>query len=443
METVTLSKRELDRLDVIRRVRGRHLTQREAATILGIGERQVRRLCAELERMGPAGLVSRRRGQPSNNRLPADVRVRALTIVRSRYPDFGPTLANEKLAELHDLHVSVETLRKWMVEDGLWVPRSRRRRRAQQPRVRRACFGELVQIDGCEHHWFEERGSKCTLLVFVDDASGRLMELLFCRSETAFDYFEAMRGYLARFGKPVALYSDKASIFRVNASAPSGGDGFTQFGRAMNALNIDLLCANTPAAKGRVERAHLTLQDRLVKELRLRGISTMEDGNAFLPAFIEDYNRRFARAPRSEHDAHRPLLANEELNDIFTWQETRKVTRNLTVNYKRVLYLLDPTDAAHSAMGHRIQVFETRDGAVMFRHDGHELPATAFPKEGKVRQGEVVEHKRLDGALEWARTQQRLRDEAKAEAAHVTLREADILARGTPRRTGVPVLSGT
>ena len=172
------------------------------------------------------------------------------------------------------MELSVETLRHWMIEDGLWVPRARREPRIQQPRRRRPCRGELIQIDGCDHEWFEERATRCTLLVFVDDATSALMELLFCESESAFSYFAAMRSYLEQHGKPVALYSDKAGVFRVNQKEPHGGAGVTQFSRALGSLNIDILCANTPAAKGRVERAHLTLQDRLVKELRLRGSAT-------------------------------------------------------------------------------------------------------------------------------------------------------------------------
>ena len=222
------------------------------------------------------------RGQPSNRRLDDELRREVLELVRARYADFGPTLAREKLAELHGRHVSRETLRKWMVEDGLWVLR-KLRRRAQQPRRRRPCVGELIQIDGSDHEWFEERGPRCTLLVFIDDATSQLMELRFVESESTWAYFSATQRYLERYGKPVAFYSDKASVFRPTASSARGSEpGLTQFGRAMTELNIDILCANSPAAKGRVERANATLQNWLVKELRLASISTLEDGNAFL-----------------------------------------------------------------------------------------------------------------------------------------------------------------
>lgn len=196
-------------------------------------------------------------------------------------------LAREKLLERHDLAIGRETLRKWMGTAGIWLPRRERLRQAHQPRHRRECRGELVQIDGCDHEWFEGRGPRCALLVFVDDATGDLMELRFVRSESTFDYFASTRAYLARHGRPVAFYSDKHAIFRVTRAHAAGQQrGVTQFKRAPADLDIEIICANSPQAKGRVERMNKTLQDRLVKELRLRAISTMETGNAFLPEFM-------------------------------------------------------------------------------------------------------------------------------------------------------------
>src|SRR5271163_3982473 len=249
---------------------------------------------------GPTGLISRRRGCPSNRRKPAELRSEALAIIRERYWDFGPTLAAEKLREVHGLSLGRETLRLWMIEAGIWADRKQRRKQVHQPRHRRECVGELVQIDGCEHWWFEDRGPQCTLLVFVDDATSRLMHLQFVESESTFAYFHAARAYLETWGKPVAFYSDKHGVFRVNHPGALGGDGMTQFGRALHALNIDIICANSSQAKGRVERAHKTLQDRLVKELRLAGATTLAEGNALLPAFVADYNARFAKPPANK-----------------------------------------------------------------------------------------------------------------------------------------------
>ena len=274
--------------------------------MLALSARQVHRLLRAYRRGGGAAIVHKARGRPSNNRIRDDVRDRALGLVRSTYADFGPTLAAEMLAEKHGLEVSRETLRNWMVEAGLWLSR-KQRRHFHQPRLRREALGELVQIDGSEHRWFEDRADPCSLLVFIDDATGRLMQLRFVPSESAFSYFEALRGYLEAHGCPVAFYCDKHSVFRVARKDAKGGQGMTQFGRALAELNIEILCANSSQAKGRVERVNRTLQDRLVKELRLAGIGGIEAGNAFLPGFMARFNARFAVAPARPGDLHRPL----------------------------------------------------------------------------------------------------------------------------------------
>lgn len=339
---VTLNMRELDRLKVIQAVVETGLKPGRAAERLGVTVRQVQRLVDRYRESGAAGLASRKRGRLGNRRLDEALARRALTIIRDRYADFGPTLACEKLWECHGIRLAKETVRRLMTDAGLWVPRRQRPPKIYQPRARRACLGELIQIDGSEHRWFEARAPQCTLLVYVDDATSRLMMLHFTATESTFSYFEATRAYLERYGKPVALYSDKASVFR-STNASKTGRSVTHFGRAMYELNIDTFCANSSSAKGRVERAHLTLQDRLVKEMRLRGINTVEDANAYAPSFIATYNARFAKPPLSDFDAHRPLRDDEDLDQLLTWRETRRVSKSLTVLYDRVLYLLDDT----------------------------------------------------------------------------------------------------
>ena len=434
---VTMSVRELNRAELIRRVHERRLTQLKAAETLGVSLRQLQRLYRAYKADGPAGLVSKKRGRASNRKLPPEARVAAMELVVSRYADFGPTLAHEKLVELHSVAISVETLRQWMIADGLWTPNRQRNARVQQPRARRACLGELVQIDGCDHEWFEQRAERCVLLVFIDDATGRLMELLFCRSESTYAYFASARRYLDTHGKPVAFYSDKAGVFRVNHKEPKGGEGWTQFGRAMSELNIDIICANTPAAKGRVERAHQTLQDRLVKELRLNNISTMEQGNQFLPCFMSDYNRRFSRPARNPYNAHRPVLSHEDLNDIFTWQENRRVSNNLTLNYKGVLYLLEPTDAARQLRGKYATVYETEDGRVSVKQGGVHLPATAFARDqSRVDQAAIVENKLLGAVLEDIRAKQQLRSEQALASPRLTLRDKELIRRSMATAPG-------
>lgn len=251
--------KEINRIKIIQDVIERRITTRRAAEHLGISDRQCRRLLARYREGGPLGMASRRCGMRGNRQLPPGLADQALELIKTRYADFGPTLAREKLEELHGLFLGKETVRRIMVRAGLWVPRKQRAARIPQPRYRRPCTGELIQIDGCDHDWFEGRGPACTALVYVDDATSKLMELLFVKSESTFSYFEATRRYIDKHGKPLALYSDKAGVFRVNNKHATGGDGHTQFGRAMHELNIQTICAETSPAKGRVERAHLTM----------------------------------------------------------------------------------------------------------------------------------------------------------------------------------------
>ncbi len=335
--TITMSMTELDRLKVVQAVCERRLKPGQAADRLALSVRQVERLVRRYQAAGVAGLVSGKRGRPGNHQLADGVARRSLAIIRERYADFGPTLACEKLRECHGIGLAVETVRVLMMAAGLWIPRRDRPAKVYQPRNRRACLGELIQIDGSDHRWFEERAPACTLLVFIDDATGRLMTLHFTATESTFSYFEALAKYLAVHGKPVAFYSDKFSVFYVKDRASTAGKGVTQFGRALYQLNIEAFCANTSQAKGRVERANLTLQDRLVKELRLRNISTREAANAYAPSFIADFNRRFGKPPKSDHNVHRPLRDDEDLRQILAYRVPRKVTNALTVQYDRVM----------------------------------------------------------------------------------------------------------
>jgi transposase len=268
---ITMSKQELSRLELIQRVIDKRLKQRQVAEQLGLSERQIRRLCSSYMELGAQGIISKRRGKPSNRQMNPSTKQLIIDLIVEYYKDFGPTLAAEKLKEKHGITISVESVRKLMIEANLWTTRTNKLKRAFQPRYRRATFGELIQIDGSDHDWFEGRIPKCTLLVYVDDATSQLMALRFVSHESAFTYFQITKDYLAQYGKPLAFYSDKLGVFRVNQkSAELQTEGITQFGRALKELNIQIICANSCQAKGRVERANKTLQDRLVKELRLR-----------------------------------------------------------------------------------------------------------------------------------------------------------------------------
>jgi hypothetical protein len=262
------------------------------------------------------------------------------------------------------------------------------------------------QIDGSEHRWFEDRAAAYTLLVFVDDATSRLMELRFVASESTFAYFEALKAYLCRHGKPVAFYSDKHSIFRVSNENAASGNGMTQFGRAFSELNIENLCANTSQANGRVERAHHTLQDRLVKELRLAGISTIEAANAFLPSFVANYNARFAKPAARDQDFHRSVDPRQDLDQILCWREQRQVSHQLVVNYSRMKLTLKPEGLAVRLRGKMVEIYDLPDGRLEVRWKGRSLPYSAFDKLQRVSHAAIVENKRLGEILAWIKEQQ-------------------------------------
>ena len=404
-----MSDGELARLEVLRDLDQKRLTTETASQLLRLKRRQVFRLLKAYRIEGPTGLISKRRGRRSNRRKPEALRRTVLTIIRQWYWDFGPTLAAEKLREDHGIALGRETLRQWMIESGLWLDR-KQRKRIHQPRPRRDCVGELVQVDGSEHWWFEDRGPQCTLLVFVDDATGRLMHLQFVESESTFAYFHAARAYLEAWGKPVAFYSDKHGVFRVNHPGALGGDGMTQFGRALHALNIDIICANSSPAKGRVERANKTLQDRLVKELRLAGAATLAEGNTLLPDFIADYNARFAKAPANNKDLHRSLRAGDDLDDAFAWKEERTLSQALTLQYDKVMFILEPSEQAKAAIGKRVTVVDYPDGRLAIRYRGVELAYRTFDKIRQVSQAAIIENKHLGAALALIRDQQLRRE---------------------------------
>jgi len=416
MGLIAMSERDLQRIEVLSKVVAGRMTMVSAAHVLDLSERQVRRLLERIRTGGAASIRHKAIGRTSNNRISDEVRDYAMTLVRERYADFGPTLATEKLAERDGLRVSRETVRGWMADTGLWLSR-KQRRTFHQPRLRREAYGELVQIDGSEHRWFEDRGPPCSLLVFVDDATGRLMQLRFVRSESAFTYFEALKLYLQAHGAPVAFYSDKHSVFRVAKKDAKGGQGMTQFGRALCELNIEILCANSSQAKGRVERMNRTLQDRLVKELRLSGIDTMEAGNAFLPGFMEDYNARFAIVPARPDNLHRLLnLAPDRLTEILCKREQRYVGSQLTFSFERQRMMLEETEVTRGLVGRYVETYAYADGRLEVRWKGYSLPYTVFDKDQRVTHAAITENKRLGDVLAYIKQRQEQQDKPKVKS---------------------------
>lgn len=407
MTVLAMSHGELSRFDTLMRVERGELRVEDAAAVLGLKRRQVFRLLERLRAEGASGLISRKRGRPSNRRHSDALRAQIISIVREHYHDFGPTLAREYLIERHGITVGCETLRQLMIQAGLWKDRDARRPRPYQPRYRRDCRGELVQVDGSKHWWFEDRGPQCTLLVYIDDATSELMHLKMVESESTFAYMDATREYIELHGKPVAFYSDKHSVFR-NNTASAKGDGMTHFGRALEALNIEIICANSPQAKGRVERANGTLQDRLVKAMRLQGISSIAEANAFLPGYMVHHNQRFAKTPYDPRDVHRPLALHDDLKAEMVWREQRTVTQALTLHYNKALIILEPTEVSRPLAGKRVDVCEYPDGGFEIRHGDEVLPYRVFDKIRQVNQAAIVENKHLDAALAMAKAMQAL-----------------------------------
>ena len=376
-----MSARERERAHVIRQVADRELRQQRAAELLGIGLRQVKRLVASYRRRGDRGLVSGRRGKRSNNRLAERVVSRIEAALRDRYSDFGATLAAEKLGEHEGIVVSAETVRQIQIRLGLWRARRRRAKRVFQVRERRARFGELIQVDGSHHDWFEGRGPRCALLVFIDDATGRLTGLLFSAAETTRGYLELLRSHILAHGVPLALYSDRHGIFRVNAKDVESGDGLTELGRVVGRLKIEQICATTPQAKGRVERANQTLQDRLVKDLRLAGISDMASAQAFLPGFVARYNAQFAVEARSGEDAHRQWDEGAEaLDAALSRHDERSLSKALTFSAGGAVHCIKTRDAGIALRGARVTVRHYLDGRMDVVFKDRVLPYTTVRK---------------------------------------------------------------
>ena len=337
-DRIEMSQRERDRLKVLHGVKAGQYTQAKAAQLLGLTARQVRRLQRRLHERGDAGLVHRLRGQPSNRRLDPKVRQRVLREYRKRYAGFGPTLACEKLAE-QDLRVSPATLRRWLLAEGLWQ-RQRRRDVHRQRRPRRACFGELVQMDTSLHEWTEGRGEAMVLITMIDDATSRLLAC-FYPADTVEAHFDLLGRWLEKYGRPLALYTDRHGIFESHKKGQPDYAGETQFSRALTELGIELIRARSPQAKGRVERSFGTAQDRWVKEMRLEKVKTIAQANALLERLVPGHNRRFSVAPAEAADAHRAVGAAHRLSAILSVQEQRVVSNDYTVRFANRLFQLD------------------------------------------------------------------------------------------------------
>ena len=370
-DRVIMSVKELRRVHVIRQTREKKLTQVQAGIVLGLTPRHIRRLIERVAQAGDQGLAHRGRGKPSNRRIPEKVQTKALTLYAQRYGDFGPTLAAEKLAERHGITLSAETVRGWLLAKG--VTHFQRRKRPHRAwRERKAHVGELVQLDGSHHDWLEGRGPRCVLMAYIDDASSRVYARFYAYEGTipAMDSFQR---YIQRYGIPLAIYADKHSTYHSPAEPTvaeqlAGVEPRSQFGRALGELGVELIPAHSPQAKGRVERLFKTFQDRLIKELRLAGGSTLDEANQFLEGYLPIYNQRFTVQPAQAADLHRPRPARRELDRSLCIKTTRCLRRDWTVAHHGHLYQVQTNVRAT-----HVQVEERVDGTMRMTHQGRAL----------------------------------------------------------------------
>jgi hypothetical protein len=383
-DTITMSQEELKRLHVIRKILDKKLKQTEAVDVIGLCDRQIRRIAARVRREGDSGIIHKSRGRPSNRALPEKLKKRVIRLYRQKYPDFGPKLANEKLFEINRIRIGDQTLRNWLIEDGAWqITQKRRKHRMWREPMR--CFGQMVQMDGSHHDWLETRGPKCVLMGYIDDATN-VIYARFYGYEGTFPAMDSFKRYIKRYGIPHSVYLDKHTTYKSCAKRSieddlNNADPLSQFERALRELGVDVIHANSPEAKGRVERLFETLQDRLVKEMRLRKVKTIKEANILLGWYLPVFNKRFSRPALSKGDMHRHLPAGIELDRILCKRYEHYLRNDSTITHKRKLYqVLDRVSAK------RVILEEKISGRTFIMHNDERLrykEITQRPKREK------------------------------------------------------------
>ena len=380
-DIIAMSQEDLKRLHLIRKTIDKALTQREAADLMGLCERQVRRIAHRVRQEGDGGVIHRSRGMPSNRRTPDKIRSKVLMLFQDKYPDFGPTFASEKLLEIDRIRVHPETLRLWLITKEI-AYKKRKKRPHRQWRERKARAGEMVQMDGSHHAWLEERGPTCVLMGYIDDATGRPFAR-FHPYEGTFPAMDSFKRYSKKYGLPQIIYLDKHTTYKSPGKRSiqddlNNEDPLSQFERALKELGVEVIHANSPQAKGRIERLFKTFQDRLVKELRLRNINTIEEANRFLGAYLLRYAKRFGVEPAKPGNLHRPLPPGIDLDCILCLKTERRLRNDFTMAHNRRLYQIE--DALHPG---KVIVEERIDGSMIIRCQERSLrfkEITTLPK---------------------------------------------------------------
>lgn len=402
-EVIALSIKELERLRIIHKVISKEIRQVDGARLLGLSDRQVRNIIGKIKADGDKAIAHGNRGREAQNKTPTELEERIAAIIEAKYADFGPTLASEKLLEHEGIKISHEKLRQIMISEGLWKVRKRRDGPVYMWRERKDYIGEMVQLDGSHHEWLEDRGPKMVFMGYIDDATNRTYGR-FYDHEGVYPAMDSMERYIRRYGLPQSLYLDKHSTYKTIRQPYleeelRGKQAETQFERAVGELKIEMIHADSPQAKGRVERLFGTLQDRLIKDMRLAKISTIEEANAFLEGYLEDYNKRFARAPKREGNLHRPVPEGVELREIFCIKGTRTINDGYIIQWKKRFFILDSPSLA--LRRRKVKVHDHFDGKINFKYkdrylDCHEVFEVKPKKENKKEKKEKPKepHKR-------------------------------------------------
>lgn len=391
-EGAFMTKKDMDRLKIMIRVEQRKLSQTQASRELGLSLRQTQRIYKNYQNKGPISLLSKKRGKPGNRQLDQMLKARVRELVTiDQYQGFGPTFMTEILLRDHKINISRETVRQLMIKEEIWKTKKQKCPVLHQQRQRRARRGELVQTDGSPHAWFEERGEKCTLIVCIDDATGQTYGKFF-RVETTIAYMQTLKEYIKKYGRPQAIYSDKHSIFRINKPGCVKKENLTQLGRALKELSINLYWANSPQAKGRVERANQTLQDRLVKELRLQKIQDIETANKYLEErFWEEYNKKFEVEAKDKTDAHREKPTEQEIDKILSEKYERKVSKNMEIQFENIIYQIK--EKTKGIIRTDVQVIKDMKGKITIKKGEKELKYQEYGKQEE--EGKGIDSKQI------------------------------------------------
>ena len=387
MKYLTMTQKEVNRYAIIEKLINKEINGTHAAELLNLSVRQIKRLKAKVKKHGPKGLIHANRGKASNHSIPEQERKRIIQLLHKHYPDFKPGFASEKLDEKHNIKRDPKTIRQIMIEQELWKPKQKKKKGYRSWRQRRACFGEMVQFDGSYHPWFENRGPYCCLLAAIDDATGIPTKAKFDFDEGVFPVFGFWQEYIKENGKPYSIYLDKFSTYKMSRkTAQENHDTLTQFQRAMQELNIEPITAHSCQAKGRIERLFETFQDRLIKEMRLANISTIEQANIFLEKeFLPKYRLKYAVEPRSKANLHKPLSQkeNNNLDAIFSRQYTRTIKNDFTISFEKQWYQLLKDQPATICKKDKVVVEQRLDNTIQFRLRGKHLNYKLVPERPK------------------------------------------------------------